>query len=937
MQVDGFARKIGILFFAGLSLFLFSACTRSLPDKATLTIAVPSELSSFSTTEKLEVVIINARPTPSSPPAVWEYNSNNLSQVSPGGFITITIEGDIPSSSTLLIQFLGVFAAPDGAMKFSYGDTNVDSTKSGDIIANITSSTVGASDRMGRVGGRYITASGPPISGPTGTVITKFKPGNGQPAMAVQKNDIVNGWFSVMAFNGTQATGDANFEYTILKDDFTSEVLFAGANGNLNLTAPIFNGSDDNVSLATKVDVPPSYRLETYSPTDVQVRANAREEFVVGFFRPGPGVAWPTGARACYPGAITQNIPGLYTAADLFVANPLPYKSGGGATYAHEVVNDGQSGTAIASCRDPNLVFTESLNIYANKISEGREEVFGMRIPFRVIHPERDHDSAYVNAVVDVPASFPVIQFSWKYLPDVVGAGVNGLTVYSKYFGTSGFDGGGGDEQPCNQFAQEQGYLVAAELSGDESLTLNNPPGHANFTFDTGANLGNEVNRFGFLLCPYRNVGGVRKYYTNPLQVQCIGESCDQSLVSGFGSKIPGEAGHDYSSVGSPIFGGGGTIDFGFHRQITNVLTVVEGIDLNVGSMPVVAGDEVIAIVMANHSNDCGSHMGQQISAGRHVFARVVAVSPPHVTLRKGTFLDKLIGNPNLTVPTNAPDHCYVQLVKVAEFGNFTLNSGHQLTPSPFSGLSNLGGGIIALKVSGTLTLGNGSVISATGAGFQCCDQGPQLMTTNVSAALSLAGGGGSHIGPGGLGGGDAGNTSRPGHSPFSGGFNGLHLLMGTSGGSASGANGTGFGGGIVFINARKIVISSGTAFIKADGLTGGSVTSFAGGGGGGAGSVIVNSHLVQVGANALSVTANGGNGGNANTPGLYRSGGGGGGGYVDFKYCLLTTGSTPPSVAALGGIKTGNTTEESPNFSTNGGNGSAQIGVQSYYCPPVP
>lgn len=935
MSRNHFFYKVAVRFLCGTALSLMG-CTRDVAEKVTISVSVPSSLSSLTGSEKLEYVVINARATPTSSPKVWSFD-HMFSSVSAGGSVTITITGEIPSSPTLLIQFMGVFVNDNGTMRFSYGDTFVDSTKSGDIAANITAVTSGSSTKEGRVGGRYLTSAS---SGPTGRLLTMFVPPNGQPSMEVDSSEIVNGWFSIMAFEGTQNTGDINVAYKIVKDDGVTEMMFPGATGNLNLSSPMFNGSDA-LSRIAKVVVPATFQLDRRN-SGVELRSQAERELVVGYFGKDASVSIDT-FLACYPDGYAEALPNIFMNSALTTV--LGYVSGGSSSFAHEV--NGSSTISNPTCRAPGSVYATSLNIYHEKLRGHDGEVFGMRGVFAMLNPTAEHDSAFVRLSIDDSSANPKAKFDWRYLPGTHGAGVDGLTIFAKY--SIGSDGGGQDNHDlnCQQRASSEGYIPVVDTANSNSFTLVNPPGFAAFSYNGVS--ADSIFSYRYYLCPYRaGVNGVRQYLAEGVRADCLGGDCGQWESSrGFGRKIPGHPGHDLTLSPSTGYSFTSTQVGGRTARVQNLTahgTNADWINLGVSSSYInfPEGSEVIAIVMANHSNDCGSFAGNQISAGQYVFSKVVESNSGNVAVNRGSFLDKMIGVPGLNVATTAADHCYLQLVKVAEWGNLTMSNNSSVIADPFDGTSANGGGIVALRVNGVLTMNSGSGISAVGKGYACsgtaCNgQSPDSgYFMNGTGSPARAGGGGAHMGQGGNGGGDGTTPGGVGAMNYGMGTNGMgfHFLMGSAGGAAY-LNSGGSGGGIVFLFARQLVLT-GNAMIAADGASGGvSVVGEAPGGGGGGGTVMVNAFEINTGVNLLIVKANGGGGGNTGDFAQERSGGGGGGGYAELRRCKLAAGSTNPTVLAMGGIRTPTFADEGTTPSTAGQMGYVNANMLGDNCPP--
>ncbi len=258
-------------------------------------------------------------------------------------------------------------------------------------------------------------------------------------------------------------------------------------------------------------------------------------------------------------------------------------------------------------------------------------------------------------------------------------------------------------------------------------------------------------------------------------------------------------------------------------------------------------------------------------------------------------------------------------------------------------------GGVIALNIPGTLTLGHN--ISANGAGFRggarsnnfyiggtACYNTPFRTNnnqagfkgesiyknttanyTNSRAKILNGGGGGVQINAGGGGGsnytgggagGNGWNSTATGCSFAAGGFgfggialntslSATRIFMGGGGGGGQQNDGVGTnganGGGIILIKANQLITTGacGTLSISANGSAAANSGNDGAGGGGAAGSIVLNINSFAVAATCpLAVTANGGNGGTVATS-THAGGGAGGQGYIVYSIPQPTTNVT--------------------------------------------
>lgn len=990
-------------------LFFIQACSREVNSSKTIHLVVPAKLqehqkgqvNSLARIETLDVVIINARnfpagslgsANPPTPPKVWTFSKATFGAVDATGKLSIIVEGDIPTTPTLLVQYLGVYKSDTGAMRFSYGDAVVDATVFGDINVNILANTVGSSLKEGRVGGRYLTSvSSGTALGPTGDLLTLFIPyklaaGTNMPPMEVDRSQILNGWFSIMAFDGSANTGDANFRYRVLRDDGTTEDLFANETGNLNLSGGLFNGTSTN-AVISKVVVPPSFTVEHNSAL-AKVRALPERELIAGYFRIDPasvtGTPW-SNYVACYPD-VQQSLPQLFL--DNTLVTPLNYRAGSVTLSDARNVGSATIGSS-AVCTNPAFTFSSSLKIYQERFRDGHDDAFGIRGPFAIIDETQEYDRAFVQTTIDESGAFPKVLLSWKYLPGVVndganGKGVDGISLFSKFDPTHNGGGGGSDDLNCAQRAAFNGFQLASDIpaydlinpGNIEKYLLVNPPGFANFTFPINAAVQpkSSVTEYQFMLCPYRLLtSGIKKFVNEGLQAQCFDGRCNYQKNNGFGTKIPGGGTQNGVVQDLTLTASSAFSSISSYTRVLGVAANANSNDLDLLvptglNSTFSIGDEVLAVVMAASAaagppitTACGSYLGKPILPGQHVLLSVKDNTiTDTVTVAGDNFISKMAGdtaiNTALNVTTNSVGHCFLQLVKVPSYGDVNLNSSVTLSADSFDGgvTSTAGGGVIALRASGTLTLNANSIITAKGTGFSCagtnCDgEGPltfSALNKNSGNLTTTAGGGGAHYGiSSGGNGGDSLSSVRlngRGHNSLSSAFgtgsffDDFHFLIGSAGGGSGSTQVGGRGGGFVFIFARNISVAGPGAVIEASGVKGTDATSLRPGGGGGGGTIYLFSEKITTGANVLLLNAKGGDAGNGTIANV--SGGGGGGGYIALKSCSTTGTPVPPVLTDVSGGARSSANiggEDLNNISEAGTSGTVNALPPTNLCPP--
>ncbi len=968
-------------------------CSRAVPENVSLSIEIPSTFNgSLTVNPILEMAIVNLRMNPTSPAKAYFFENpaggGNLGAVGgnlgPGAKFSISITDNIPVSPNMMVQLLLVFK--DGgtnAMRFAYGSAFVDSTKSGELAANVQTQWHGSSTKEGRVAGRYVTSysstPSPTYSGPTGTLYTEFNPKiSNNPPMIIQTGEIVNGWFSIMILDGTQLTDNTgvDFKYRIQKDDGSSELLFANAPGvtsgtePMNLSHPFFNefagayGTYNNVRKIAKVNVPSSFRDESHGEGQPQLHGQGATEFIAGWFIANSAntdlATYLSTKVACNPGAVKETIPNLY--ADPNGVLPIAYTNvldsyddtpdvgKDYTTYANPAFGTILSSLQAApsnktACLAPSALFVTAMNVFHRGIGEGRDSVFGMQPPFAMQDVTQARNS-YMKIVVnhDFTNYTPTLDLKLKLLEGTWGAdSVQGISIFMRKHNFGGYGSDGEDENGlCNERAIQQGFQFKTDYTtpnpdaeGIVQVGITSPPGYGSFSYSNSS--GESIYNWEYIACPFRTVNAVKRYFKEGIREGCI-EGCNQDQFYGFGRKISvGNDKDDYTvstptdvytlgQVASRVMGvvntvSGGFTDITVNSNLYNITNI---------------GDELVAIKMGESSGGCGNGMSQPFES------IIVKDKPAADTLRinRGTFIDNLpTDSGRLTANFSTTPFCYVQVVRVKEYGNLTINGTGSLYPPPFDSPTNAGGGVVFIRVSGTLDISATSatnVITADQLGYLIKTNYNGLSTSNSSNTFTQAGAGGSHFGQGGQGGAATGFAIIPAQPAMNGGFFGGPLQAQFTfggGGHSSGPGPTnigGTGGGIIYIAAKKINIGANNKIISANGQMGyGGNAAPAGGGGAGGSVTVITKTIDRTGSNTLTAEALGGDSPSST---VEIRAGSGGGGYAR----IYTCNPTAAGATVAGGAIPDNNFDDSEGAglsATVGMPGSSNITMPSF-CP---
>lgn len=914
---------------------LNASCTRSLPENVELKISVPTNLSSLGgagtlANEKLEIVILNLRASPTSPPvvAMYEVGRELIGTYNLSSSINLTIAGDrIPQSKATIVQYIGVYKDDQGKMIFSYGDTVVNTDVTGIIAANITSTVFSSGNgRQVKFGGRYLTSTN---AGPTGSLITYFQPPDvTKPLVAVERSEMIDGYFAAFALEGT-ANANPMFTFKILDHATKTETAIWT---NVNSSSTMFTTSDPNSNMKSFVMEGPVFAREQKDGA-IETRVEAGGWLHAGNWSTSVGNL--SGSGVIVSSTIPMTIDKL--SIDQYGLEPYSYDYGNSLTIPSLYYNAGDASFS-----------TNNITFYPGRIDNHGSEVFGFNGVFSIVNPDEKYEGAFLKATKNSDTD---VDLNWDYLPLSIGL-IDGAEIYYKYqqFGGDGGDHGGDmslDKIPsCQTYLSEKGFVkLTEEASGDvETVNLSGTPGGGEFDQSYG---------YRFAVCPFKVVGGVRQYYRTHATTSCFGSCGDHEKLTSFGKKVPGISDIVISTsvpfASAPINGksarimgitdnGDGTFDL--------AAPALHSID-DVSSL----GDELLIKVMGSRTNTitppCGQINGNDIGTHEYDTATVVGIPSADTLTVKPSRPDFLgsVATYWLTNAANTPQFCYIQMVRVPHFGNVTLDSASsQIIAQDFNWDDN-GGGIIAMRINGKLDIQDPSaMISASAKGYpagsgQQGEGGPNWSAgSNATSTAAGSGGGGAH------GNGGAGETNS---APAPGGMGSgnmndtmmqFNLNMGSGGGNDEVPTAAGGrGGGIVIIMARQVLVRSGAdTIIEAKGAAGTAVDTFNSGGGGGGGAVnlySINVRNADTLSGLLKFAVSGGGGGF--DTGEY-SGGGGGGGYVKTRLCdtssqkvvdgvpqlktSLSIGVTPIPALFAGGLKGGGVmaTDGLPGFIDN-------------------
>ncbi len=848
-------------------------CTRSIAPQ-TISLKIPfneSSSSSLAVGDKLHFAVINIQ-GPGRPTITKQFEFEN-NPVSWGTPLVLNVPG-VPAGNNVLIQFLGVYETSIGASYLiTYGDVMTNIT-TGETIVNIAPTAAGTANKEGRVSGRFFSDD---AGGPTGKLGVFFNPPNGNPRMLIEKSSIIAGYFNIFVLDNIPLT------YAVVESGTSEYTVFS----NVTISSPALAGPN-----VFRASIPTVFEIEEKNGVTAVRQRPPSEEFI-GFFGAAGVAAGIYAGLVHYAGTgYTEGLEGLYGAVTIGgkLINPVVYMgSGGTASNARPAVN----GTSSSY----NSLMTHTLcppgapgcfNFYHHRLSD--HDASGINPPFALVDPFSKYGGYLQQSYSSGPNQMTL---KWKYLanaaPLSAGSGYDGVEIL--YMESSGGGSYGGGHQDCNDLKM-RGYRVDGVLSGSlaETYTVQ---GSA-----IGLTAANHYN-FQFLVCPYKSDAQSptgKSYVGNHIRSSCSG-SCGDNDGFGWGS-----------SSGSVSTNGDAETKLGIrHARVSGVNSGISPffteVPLATSIHPFAAADigkEVMFIVQGQRNNtDCGQFIGQNIQVGMKANTRILDYNTSILKIPKGTFMDEL--NPsNLANPMSGTTSCYVQAVLVPHFQDLTF-LGTVTIASFAEGPS--GGGVMAFRVSGMLSIAGGISITANGSGYlggggTSSDGGGTSNGAGLSARMpsSSGGGAGSFYAGGGSGphrfggkgiGASAGAfDGARGEAAFGGGMmgGGLSLAMGGGGGGIGGA-----GGGIIYIAGREIIFGSG-APIYVSAIGGNSGVQQGGGGAGGTVAIVAGKAV-----GSATVLAKGGS-----SSASFNSGGAGGGGTFLNLICDRT-GLTLPEILSAG------------------------------------
>ncbi len=880
-----------VLMLFGIFISFQFGCTRT-PATSTLRLSLPlsstdgEQAQTIPASHKLGFAVFNIQ-LPGQGPKVYEFEFRDEDSANSTSAATPELVLDKVPTGSALIQFLGVYeSSTDGLMIFRYGDV-AHNIVAGDNLVTIIATSMGSSSKQYRSMGRLFTSN---TGGPTGQMIFHIHPPNNRPKMNLMKYDILNGWFEIF-----HPGGGINVSYSLAS---TGETIF----GPFTETSNYFSGIDDANSRTSRFEKPTSFRQGDDG------RVESATEFKIGFFKtPTASPVDFSSKYVCFLNRL-EGVERDYLDANY--TNRLAWDPAGGASTLRKIATGAADYPVTtysdyynsATCSDPNV----SMRFYHNMTSGERGGSVGRNGPFLSVDPGKDYDN-HLGLYPWINSSILTYKMFWKIAPGAAD-GLGGFRVMGKYSTSPGSDGGGGDET-CSDLA-EKGFSEIATLP-NSALEYNFVGGSAGLPALDSSNLWG----YQFAVCPFFQNG---QYTSSFIRSRCSG-NCSEPK---FGRKVAGagtdhdftvNVGQDITSISNINLRGGDAQVSAVTRLASHYLQLDIAGANSLASFQ--AGDDILLTVVSENGGGCAMpglpSVGPHTSATARIYS--ILAAPDRFVVPAGSFLDYLVGNSNLQQdPNNSGPHCYVMASRIIEFGNLTIEPTRELIAYPLVMGTPAAGGILALRVSGTLAMSDNAGLNANSVGYEggmgsqdgAGRQGLSFAGTSSgggqSGTTTASGAGGGGIGSGGNSAGVALGGMGTGGGGGGYGSDFLYYFGGGGGGADGGGAAGGIGGGIIYLitNTLNLSGSSSPAFITANGGMGGNTTDYGAGGGGGGSVNTFFRNLTSAGAQTLEVRALGGLAGVAAT----ENGGGGGGGSVNLVYCQGAIANPILNTSVLGG-----------------------------------
>lgn len=406
----------------------FSACTRPVVDKSSsMTIALPKEMklkAAYSTqavSAFLGHVVINVRGPGIAAPISVNFDADKHSGAQPTslpGSFTI----DVPPGTGRLIQIMAIYVDTTTMVgDFYYGDVTQDLV-SGDNNIMIPVNLVGSGGiQGGGISGRYYLADG---STPSGTIESRYQPPSGKPAVVIERNSMLNGWFASFAL-----------------DTIPMDVVLVPNEVKMFTALKLSNFDSSTMTDNKKMKVLLPDRYQSYSGGSGGDNKRG-ETSVIGFF--GDGV--PAAAKVCFTEA-SRTYSQLFTDS----TKTVPLQWSASSTNLVDIRAVKSSSVVACTTNDLTAAYTSVIPFTPSLLNNwgGSEAVPGFMGVFR-FPSNTSMGSSPVQVSYNILGQY-IAQFSvlpgTPDIADSVGVFYRASSSPQDYYGSGG-------SAPCQQLAQ---------------------------------------------------------------------------------------------------------------------------------------------------------------------------------------------------------------------------------------------------------------------------------------------------------------------------------------------------------------------------------------------------------------------------------------------------------------------------------------------------
>ena len=508
-KFDSFEKdRFALIFLVFIWVLTLASCAPKSAEVSELRIQFPTNIQrthglsqfsddqsvrSFVTLDNLDILIVNVTGPNIAHPIFYQWEKPRFSESGNSILPPSNIDLAVPKGSARLIQVLAVFTGTNNAMAFFYGDAQKDLSLESEAVGISLTAVGGVTSGEGMIAGRFLTEKN---SGPTGTVSYKLNIPN-KPAMLIHTGEIFNGWFNFFALQGASFSYEMENGFTLFKEvsALTDSLVYSGGSSQKTM----------------RMSVPAYYRTNYVNGVSSNIRElEVKRKLVLGFF--GPGV---DSEKICYDPSQKPLSEMYVDAVSNDVLNWSPLSPNPTSVFIDGVGGSlGGVANSDAVCADDSNRFLNHITVESSMVNY-HDGILGFQGPFQLFVPPNWQQSTFVYYNLDTATGKMTV--SWKYIPGVIGHGVDGVGVFFRT-GNTIEDYHFGDGYSCEQLPMKGFSEVQRTTDATESVVI-------------GGVLADDLNqgRVKVILCPYTvaTLDGVTKtrYFRSAIELHSGGSS----------------------------------------------------------------------------------------------------------------------------------------------------------------------------------------------------------------------------------------------------------------------------------------------------------------------------------------------------------------------------------------------------------------------------